>query len=72
MDKKLREAYAQAFLGKRVEVLVETAVEGDYWEGHTGNYLKVRFPAARGDLRGQLVPVVLEEIEGDIIKGRLV
>lgn len=70
LDKKLREAYARSFLGERLEVLVETAVDGGYWEGHTGNYLKVRFPAGE-DLRGQPVPVVLEAIEGDIIKGRL-
>ncbi|HHY59298.1 MAG TPA: MiaB/RimO family radical SAM methylthiotransferase, partial [Clostridia bacterium] len=71
LDKKLRDAYARSFLGETLAVLVETDVEGGYWEGHTDNYLKVRFPAAE-DLRGQIVPVRLLETAGDYILGSLV
>ncbi|HHW07888.1 MAG TPA: tRNA (N(6)-L-threonylcarbamoyladenosine(37)-C(2))-methylthiotransferase MtaB [Clostridia bacterium] len=71
LDKKLRDAYARSFLGETLAVLVETGVDGGCWEGHTGNYLKVRFPAA-ADLRGQMVQVRLEEAVEDFIMGSLV
>ncbi|KUK12144.1 MAG: MiaB-like tRNA modifying enzyme [Moorella sp. 60_41] len=62
LGKSLEEAYAGDFLGETLDVLVEEQVQGeeDLWEGHTGNYLVVRFRSP-GDWTGRLVPVVLEE-----------
>lgn len=53
--------YAQGFLGKKVQVLVENNAN-NFWEGHTDNYLKVRFKANINDLVGRIVYVKLEEI----------
>jgi len=52
--------YAQLFLGGEIQVLVETNIN-NFWEGHTGNYLKVKFKADIGNLTGKIIPVKLEE-----------
>lgn len=66
---RLKKDYGSSFLGQSLDVLVETNPEDGVWEGHTGNYLTVRFKAP-GEWRGQLVPVVLERQENDFIWGR--
>lgn len=53
--------YAQGFLGREVQILVETNMN-NFWEGHTGNYLKVRFKADTVGLVGKIVSVKLEKI----------
>ncbi len=59
---ELWQEYAQLFLGKIKEVLVETKSQG-YWEGHTDNYLKVKFiDEGKEDLTGSIIPVYLEKI----------
>lgn len=67
---KLKKAYGNSFLGQALDVLVETDPEMGVWEGHTGNYLTVRFEAP-GEFRGRLVPVVLERQESNFIWGRM-
>lgn len=67
---ELKRAHAAGFLGRSLEVLVETEGEDGVWEGHTDNYLKVRFKGT-GDLRGRLVPVLLDELKGDSLWGHL-
>ncbi len=66
----LAESYANRYLKRVMDVLVEQPA-GDmagYWEGHTANYLRVVFPSAH-DCKGQLVPVVLEEVKGGQVLG---
>ena len=53
--------YAQGFLGRKAQVLVETKIN-TLCEGHTGNYLKVRFEANQEDLIGKIISVKLEKI----------
>ena len=52
--------YAQDFIGKEVLVLVESSIN-NFWEGYTGNYLKVKFKANKEDLTGKIIPVKLKE-----------
>jgi len=54
--------YAEGFLGKEVQVLVEGSVN-NLWEGHTDNYLKVKFKADTEDLTGKIIPVKLKKID---------
>lgn len=51
--------YAANYIGRKLEVLVEQRQQ-DLWEGHSNNYLKVRF-ADSGDLRGEFVIVKPQE-----------
>ncbi|MGI6285256.1 tRNA (N(6)-L-threonylcarbamoyladenosine(37)-C(2))-methylthiotransferase MtaB [Neomoorella humiferrea] len=73
LGRKLSRQYAREFLQETMEVLVERALAGrpGVFEGHTGNYLQVAFPAA-ADPTGSLVAVRLEELRGSLIWGKLV
>ncbi|WP_338835043.1 Threonylcarbamoyladenosine tRNA methylthiotransferase MtaB [Moorella humiferrea] len=73
LGRKLSRQYAREFLQETMEVLVERALAGrpGVFEGHTGNYLQVAFPAAV-DPTGSLVAVRLEELRGSLIWGKLV
>lgn len=67
-------AYAQKFLGKTLEVLVErkrSRPAGSFWEGVTGNYLRVVFPAEGENLAGKLVSVNLQRIGNRYVQGKL-
>jgi len=56
-----KRAYAQKFLGRELEVLIERIDERGMAFGHTANYLEVRVPAAgKGWQDGDLVAVRLE------------
>ncbi len=60
LGKRLWEQYAGKFLRQPLEVLVEQR-QGDCWEGHSANYLKIRFPGGEG-LRGRFVTVKVAEV----------
>ncbi|RJQ31225.1 MAG: tRNA (N(6)-L-threonylcarbamoyladenosine(37)-C(2))-methylthiotransferase MtaB [Peptococcaceae bacterium] len=62
--------FAAAMLGQVVTVLVEKPCgeEKGFYEGLTGNYVRVVFPA-RKDLRGEMVTVRLEKQKGTILEG---
>lgn len=62
-------AYAQNYIGSEREVLAEQAVGEGLWEGHTDNYLRVRF-AAKQDVRGQIISVKLERMSAGYINGK--
>lgn len=62
--------YIKNYLGKTVDVLVESEREG-YVIGHTSNYLKVAFKGSK-ELINKIVPVYLEEVEGLLLSGKMV
>ncbi len=73
LGEALAGAFAARFLGRQVEVLAEEPSRefpGCY-EGLTGHYLRVAFPAAL-DLRAELVKVQVAELCGTVLKGTLV
>ncbi|HWJ03595.1 MAG TPA: MiaB/RimO family radical SAM methylthiotransferase, partial [Verrucomicrobiae bacterium] len=59
--------YAGRFLGQELEVLLEQPVGEEHWEGHTDNYLRVRFPG-QGE-RGDFVKVKLQKLARDFMVG---
>lgn len=71
LGKKLAFDFAAGFLDTTMEILVEQQDEAGLWEGHTGNYLKVKF-ASEQELRGALVQVKLKEVGQDYVLGELV
>ncbi len=64
-----RRDFQCAWVGKTLEVLFEGR-QGDYWGGHTGNYLEVAV-RCNDDLTNEVRPVCLERLERRLLKGRL-
>jgi len=74
LGKRLSEEYAKKNVGHTLEVLVEKQVPvggQDYWEGHTDNYLTVKFPSDQS-LKGQLINVRLDKYKDGAVFGHLV
>lgn len=73
LGERLLKKYAENYLGKTVEVLVEQKIDlsgQTYWEGHSSNYLNIIFLAEQ-DLKGQLVEVSLDRFQDGILFGHL-
>ena len=70
LGERLAHRYASVFLGRRLEVLAETLVGDDLWEGHSANYLTVRFKSTEFR-RGQIIPVEVTAVKGKICSGRV-
>lgn len=66
-DQKKR-AFAEKYIGKTVEILVERQDESGLWNGFTGEYLKVHFPSKR-KLNNMLVNVIAETYADEILSG---
>lgn len=65
-----REAFNRAFLGRRVEVLLEDAPGRDAASGLTSNYIRVEVPGS-GDLVNRIVPVTITGASEDGCTGTL-
>jgi len=64
-----REAFRKRFLGKWVEVLVETQPRQGWWQGTSENYLQVLLPATRPLAPGSLVRVRLNRLTDQGLAG---
>ncbi|KUK84098.1 MAG: RNA modification enzyme, MiaB family [Pelotomaculum thermopropionicum] len=73
LGETLSKQFAAAHLGMNLEVLAEQPFgnDGHMYEGLTGNYVRVIFPAD-GDLRGQAVRVKAEKLKGNLLSGRII
>lgn len=69
LSEKKKRAYMSAQVGRTVDMLVEEVLPGGTCLGTSSNYLKVRAPA-RGLERGSIVPVGVQEVEGDRLVGK--
>lgn len=63
LSNRLNREFMSQYTGRTVEVLFER-LEGDYYEGHTRNYIKVLCKSDR-DLTNQLVSVKLTDIAAE-------
>ena len=71
LSKRKAEAFAASAVGKTLEVVVETAGdEPGTVSGIADNYLRVAFPGP-DDLRGELVPVTIDQAQGRDVIGTL-
>lgn len=83
LSAKKRRRFQEQFLGITLEVLFESPekpsgahlpacrTDALLWGGYTGNYIRAA-AYSREDLENQLCRVILEEIRGDIVYGRIV
>lgn len=63
------QTFREKFIGKTLNVLVETFNEKEgICEGLTGNYIRVFFKGEKY-LNGNLVPVLIESVSGEIVTG---
>ena len=70
VSEELKNEYYKKFIGKSLEVLVETYSDG-YLIGHLSNYGKVKFKGDEGLLHS-LVMVKLNDYENDEFNGELI
>lgn len=63
LSERLNREFMSGYIGKSVEVLFER-LEGEFYEGHTRNYIKVLCKSDR-DLTNELVMVKLNDIAGE-------
>lgn len=71
LGEKLASRYASRFIGRRLEILAEDDLGENRWEGHSANYLVVRFESAATQ-RGQIIPVEITAVQGKTAFGRTV
>ncbi|MCX7779149.1 MAG: tRNA (N(6)-L-threonylcarbamoyladenosine(37)-C(2))-methylthiotransferase MtaB [Patescibacteria group bacterium] len=70
LSRRLEEKWKKNFLGQSRPVLFEQKKRG-FWQGLTDNYLKV-FVKTQKNLANQIIPVKLERLYKDGIKGKLI
>ena len=70
LSKELSLNYYKKFIGKTLDVLVETIYDEKYMIGHTSNYLHVLLPLDSTKI-GQLVDATMESIEGNYIIAKI-
>ena len=63
--------YAARFLGRELDVLAEVQLQEGFWEGHSANYLVVRFESHEVS-RGQIIPVEVTATGGEASCGRVI
>lgn len=71
LSEELKKDYYEKFIGKTLDVIVETIQDNKYMVGHTSNYLHVLMPIDSSKI-GVLVNVKLEKIENDYIIGQII
>ena len=64
-----RSAFLESMIGKTLPVLFETK-EGEYWQGHSDNYLEVR--AEGENLRGTVHNVRIDAVSEGILVGNVI
>ncbi|MDE6660501.1 MAG: hypothetical protein K2J93_01595, partial [Anaeroplasmataceae bacterium] len=71
LSKILELDYAQRFLGRTMEVLIEQIVNKDYMVGHSSNYLQVHLPVNENLIKKNVL-VKIEKIVEDKIFGTII
>ncbi len=67
LGEQLQKEKLKSYVGKTVEVLFETEIENNMWEGFTNNYLRVTADGA--GLCGKIKDVLITGFEGDTLTG---
>ena len=65
---EMRGAFMAQSVGQTLPVLFETEEDG-LWQGHSDTYLPVKAPGT--GLRGQILSVFIESVDGEMLKGTI-
>lgn len=69
LGRRKKRDFRNTFIGKRLDVLIQTRAESDPWEGLSGNYINVAVHSEQ-DLRpGQVVNVAITGFRGEDLEG---
>ena len=73
LSNKNEEAFIKRFIGKKMDVLIESEVKGkeSFYEGYTKNYIKVNVPCKCADINGKIVDVEIQECLGETAIAKL-
>jgi threonylcarbamoyladenosine tRNA methylthiotransferase MtaB len=68
LSNKNEKEFIEKFIGKEMDVLVETEVKGQegIYEGYTRNYIKVHVPCTCTDVTGKIVDIEIIKAENEI------
>lgn len=71
LSNKYGEEYNKQYIGKEVKVLMEEK-QGEYYKGHTENYMYVAVTNADENIRNKIKKVKIEKIEAELLIGKLI
>lgn len=69
LAKKMKKEFLEKFTGREIEVLLEQK-HGEYWEGHTSNYIKV-LTSGEGE-KNEYRKVYIEKAEDEFLLGKFI
>ncbi len=72
LGRRKKRDFRSSFIGKRLDVLIQTRSDSEPWEGLSGNYINVAVHSNRELRPGQLVSVAIDGFRGDDLEGRVV
>lgn len=68
LSNEIQENYNKSYIGQTVEVLIEEK-EGEYYKGHTRNYLLVHIKSEEKNMENQIIKVKIENAKNEILLG---
>jgi threonylcarbamoyladenosine tRNA methylthiotransferase MtaB len=69
LGRRKKRAFQEKFVGKRLEILIETEIQPGLWDGLSNNYIRVLFPQNEGSLPGKLVWVKATGFRSENLEG---
>jgi len=70
LGEQLANDFAAQFISKTLDVLYESVVDGNIYEGYSGNYITVRAESSH-DIRNTLIPSQISHTDGEIAYAKL-
>jgi threonylcarbamoyladenosine tRNA methylthiotransferase MtaB len=69
LGRRKKHFFREKFIGKHLDVLVESDVQPGLWEGLSSNYIRVLFPHREHICRGKLIRVKATGFRGEDLEG---
>lgn len=71
LSNNIQREYNKSYIGKKVKVLIEEK-EGEYFKGHTSNYMYVLAKKMEENIQNKMVEIVIEDIQNEILVGSII
>ena len=69
LSRRKKRAFREKFIGRRLEVLIETEIQPGLWDGLSNNYIRVLFPPSEGSRPGKLTWVKATGFRSENLEG---